>query len=112
MNTKDIKPPKELKGKSLAAWKRFALLLPTIEQSDIPALQMMAETWAEWQDACDHITLEGAVMRTKNGYMIANPYSKIRLNASASLKKLFTHFAMTPASRMKSGFVEDLPDLV
>ena len=102
-----LRCPKTITGEAAAAWKRFAGLLPTVTEADAPALQLLAETWAERAEAQEQIKKQGQIVKMPNGWPGPNPYLPIRTKADQQITRLLREFGLTPAARAKIKITEE-----
>lgn len=106
----EITIPKELSGQALKFFKRYLVIIPNVKEQDIPTLQLLAETYGQWQVAMEHIRAEGAVIKCHNGYYQVNSWWRIQKDTSRQLLDLLASFKMSPQSRKNE--LEDIGELV
>ena len=103
------KPPSRMSKQGKAAWK---YLVPPLEamriltESDLPALEVLCNAWAEYQ-ACEKELKNGDyVITTAGGNDAINPIVSVRDRAWQRFHKVELEFGMTPASRPKVSTVK------
>ena len=76
-----------------------------LDKADKMALEVLAETYAEWRSANDEVLRDGMVqeVETKQGGMMKrqHPAVNIRGNAAKRMLSLMAEFGLTPSSRSR-----------
>jgi len=93
-----VAPPGMTEAAAIA-WRKFRSQMDELKPADKPALIVLANAWAEMEDAQTHIDEQGTVVTLPNGYPNPNPYCKIRDKARAAVTQMMRQFGLTPASR-------------
>jgi P27 family predicted phage terminase small subunit len=75
--------------------------LGLLTSADQRALEIYAETYAQWKDATEHVNETGLVIRSPSNFPIQNPYLAIANAAAKRMQALLCEFGMTPSSRSK-----------
>lgn len=114
--TVEVKLVENLPDLSAEAKKHWPFLrnalqkLPVSCESDVPALQLLAETYATWKKLCAVVAKEGSFYETfgESGKIIrAHPALSERNDAERRLRILLTDFGLTPASRTRVKGTDD-----
>lgn len=96
--------PDRLSGDALLAWERFAPLchgLGRLAASDLPALEVLCETYAEYRAAADIADdpRKCYICNPETGAVYAHPAVYRRQAAYKALKDLLARFGLTPMDR-------------
>ena len=93
-----MKKPKELSPLAAKAWDRFLIFWPHLDAlADTPALHLLAEKWAEWEEAHSNVVKTGMVVTLPNGWQSPNPFLSIRTKACAALNRMIRDITAAPA---------------
>ena len=108
------RPPKSVADNLVAKkeWHRIGkelVRLNLLTKMDVVALEQYCCWYASWRHAYAMCQAEGAVIETKNGNLVQNPYLAIMRRCSEMLYRYMIEFGMTPSSRTRIE-VETLPD--
>lgn len=99
-------PPDYLGAQPRAAFTMFATKLAQMRvmtAADTEAVALLAQSYADWQDAVENVTKGGPIMPTKTGYLALSPYVTIKNKCWSQVAQLLAEFGLTPASRRKVG---------
>ena len=108
-----IKPPE---GMSTVALKQWDIVLPQLQEAkivsnmDAHALALYCEAYATWVDANKWIQKKGAVVKSKNGFLVQSPFFHVATKAYDQMKAMLIEFGMTPSARTRIGKVPDTDD--
>ena len=80
-----------------------------ITNVDRNALAGYAQSFSLWSIASNHVKREGAVIVTKNGNPVQNPWLAIETKALDRLTKLGALFGLDPANRSRIEGVAGIP---
>ncbi len=107
-----MEKPEDLSPRAEKAWDRFHRILPhlTDADADAPAMQLLAEKWAEWAEAHAQVVQMGMVITQPNGWHGPNPYLSIRTKAGTSLYRMLRDFGITPATPAKTKDTSETDD--
>lgn len=102
-------PPARLGDDAAEAWRRFAGLatqLGRLTAADLPALELLCETWAEYLTAAAIADdPERCYCHGESGGIYCHPAVFRKQAAGKSLKDLFARFGLTPMDRVTLGVV-------
>lgn len=91
------------------AWRRFASLalrLGRLTEADLPALELLVETWSEYRAAADIADdPDNAYCMSEKGGMYCHPAVFRKQAALKALRDLMARFGMTPMDRVTLGVV-------
>lgn len=94
--------PAHLKGTARQHWFRLAAMLSAVATAwDADALAAYCAAYGRWVEAEEHMTANGTVVKSPNGYPIQNPYLAIANKAMEQMDRYGSKFGMTPADRTR-----------
>ncbi len=96
--------PSELKGEARKEWFRITKLLSQyriVTALDRTALIAYCVMYERFVDAQDKVREVGVLVKTPNGYPVANPYYAVLTSSLKQLHAMLVEFGMTPASRSR-----------
>ena len=97
--------PEEFRGTPRETqWRRITRELRGMQlltSADADAIALYCDTYCRWQDATKHLSEEGMIVHTENGFPIQSPYLGIANKCMAQMQKLLIEFGMTPAARSR-----------
>jgi len=97
-------PPMPKLGRIAAeVWRTYEPILASmrvLSRSDGLALELLANTYEEWQLAGEKVAELGLLIDTEKGYA-ANPAVAIRDRAAVRLRGMFQEFGLTPSARAR-----------
>jgi P27 family predicted phage terminase small subunit len=97
-------PPAHLSDDARAEWFTITphlFKLNLLTRLDATELALYCSAVGLWTDAERHIGTEGAVISTKRGHQIQNPWLAIRNKNMELAHKFLSEFGLTPASRTR-----------
>ena len=102
--------PRHLSKLAEYEWRRVVPLLHVagiLHKVDRAMLAAYCQAWGTWVNAIGQIDKTGAVVKTKNGYPIPNPFNKVAKEAFETMLKIGREFGLTPAARLGLDFAID-----
>lgn len=91
------------------AWRRFASLalrLGRLTEADLPAMELLVETWAEYRAAAEIADdPDQAYCCSEKGGMYCHPAVFRKQTAGKALRDLMARFGLTPMDRVTLGVV-------
>lgn len=113
----NMDPPENLSEQAKSIWNQIAQLgskMNVIDQADAIALEMLAQTFAEWRQCQEWIKEKGTyyATSTNGGNKIMRQFPQVSQAADAfrRLKSMLSEFGMTPSSRVRLGSTEGEQD--
>lgn len=109
---KRITPPSHLSPAAKKEYRRIGAKLAEVGvlgETDLRALELYSETYAQWVEATQRVAAVGMVIKTPSGFPIMNPYLVVANGASKRMQSLLAEFGMTPSSRTRLGINDRVP---
>lgn len=105
-NPKGKRPimPRDLEGNRRKFWQLIVPMLTEmnyLQKIDRPALVMMCDSWAHYQDLEEKMRSEKYTSKTTKGNVIQHPLVSARNAVYKQLVGMMNEFGMTPAARVK-----------
>lgn len=105
-------PPPHLSPVAKKEYRRIGAKLADLGilgDIDLRALELYAETYAQWMEATQKVHAVGMVIKAPSGFPIPNPYWTAANTASKRMQSLLAEFGMTPSSRSRLGVNGEAP---
>lgn len=92
---------------SKGAKEFWETIVPTLKerkvvgQTDYPALVILCQSWAEFQDATKVLAREGRYYEGPNGAQCAHPAVRMQMNAMKAVNAFMEKFGLQPTTRAR-----------
>ena len=99
-----LRVPGHLSKAAKAEYRRIGTQLAKLgifTDLDGRALELYAETYAQWCEATEKAAKAGMVIKTAGGYPMINPFLTVAEKAAKQMRALLAEFGMTPSSRTR-----------
>lgn len=93
------KAPAHLDAVAVAKWTELFEFLPDTNQGTLDALAAYCQAWSRWTAAEAKIVELGAVVKSPQGFPVANPYVAIGAAAQRQMRQWGAELRLTPKSR-------------
>jgi P27 family predicted phage terminase small subunit len=110
--TKTPRAPQHLSKEAQKEWRRVIKLLTTgiVTELDLTAVEAYCTCYAQWVEANGYVQEKGAIVKTKNGNPIQNPFLSVANRAMKEMRVWMAELGMTPSSRSRVIKIEEEAD--
>ena len=99
--TRRPQPPAHLDDAARAKWGELVGSLQDQEQGTLDALAAYCSAWSRWTAAESKVAELGTVVKSPQGFPVANPYAAIAAQAQRQMRQWAGELRLTPAARAK-----------